>query len=162
MGIVIERKTYEILEPGVYPAIVESIEPAEGVYGPQLKWQFVLLDHDGEDEKRILAWSSQTLTAKSKLNEWATAILGAAPDRLDLDDLINRRCQLALKIAEGKDGQLYNKVDGVYPWRAQRGTARPVAQAAEPVKSPPPAPAAAPANDDEETPEELWETLGKR
>lgn len=138
MGITIQRKVYEVLDTGLYAAVVADIEAADGQYGPQLKWTFVLLDF--EDEHKVLAWSSQALTAKSKLGLWAEAILGELPEELDTDDLINRKCQLELVIQQGKDGAEFNRVNSVRPWR-QRAAARP-AQAPRPTptaKSAPPA-----------------------
>jgi len=128
MGMVIKQTTAELLPVGEYPAVIAAIEPAEGTFGPQLKFTFELTGvHEG---KMLMGWCSQSFNGKSKLFAWAKAAFARdIPLGWDLqvDTLLNRAVILAVTKKVGQDGSEYNRIDSVLPMRALA------------VKAPPPA-----------------------
>ena len=140
MGLKLQMTTYTPVPQGYYRAITADVESTEGQYGPQLKWKFELLDEEHAGHK-LTAWCSAVLSPKSKLNKWATAILGTIPadGMLDVDDLVNCKVMLDVIVETGKDGAEYNKVRDVLPWKKTTRPAIPQrpAQPAQPVKAAP-------------------------
>ena len=140
MGLTLQMQKYVPVEQGYYRGIVTEVESTEGQYGPQLRWKFELLDEEHEGHK-LTAWCSAVLSPKSKLNKWATAILGSIPadGMLDVDDLVNAKVMLDVIVEPGKDGGEYNRVREVLPWRKQQRPAVPQrpAQPVQPVKAAP-------------------------
>ncbi len=106
--MIIEKTVYTVLDTGVYPATVESIEETTGQFGPQLKVKFDL----GNDNS-LSAWTSQALSDKSKLGQWTKAILGAIPETLDTSTLIGKPCRLSVVLKAKDDGTEYNRIDAV-------------------------------------------------
>jgi hypothetical protein len=106
--VIIEKTIYTVLETGVYPATVESIEETSGQFGPQLKVKF-----DLGGDNHISAWASQALGEKSKLGKWTRAILGNIPETLDTASLIGKPCRLSVTVKTRDDGTEYNRVDEV-------------------------------------------------
>ena len=109
----IEKTEYVVLDTGTYAATVSAITPADGKFGPQLEWMFRL-----DDGSPMKAWTSTSLSAKSKLGLWTRAILGDIPEMLDTEDLVGRPCRLSVLIKVGDDGNEYNRVDAVLAPRA--------------------------------------------
>lgn len=110
-----------------YPVEIKEIGAVDdGQFGPQLKWLFDLGDVenvDGEVEpKTLTAWSSQTLSAKSKLYQWATAAGWEASDMLTIEDLIGKRVLISVTLEKRTDGTVGNKVNGVLPIRRKATT----------------------------------------
>ena len=138
MGLTLQMQKYIPVEQGYYRGIVTEVESTEGQYGPQLKWKFELLDEEHAGHK-LTAWCSAVLSPKSKLNRWATAILGSIPadGMLDVDDLVNAKVMLDVIVEQGKDGE-FNKVREVLPWKKpQRPIPQRPAQPVQPVKAAP-------------------------
>lgn len=106
--MIIEKTIYTVLDTGVYPATVDSIEEATGQFGPQLKIKF-----DLGNNNYLTAWTSQSLSDKSKLGQWTKAILGGLPDSLDTNALIGKPCRLSVVIKARDDGTEYNRIDAV-------------------------------------------------
>jgi len=106
--MIIEKTTYTVLDTGVYPATVDSIEEATGQYGPQLRVRF-----DLGNGTYLSAWASQALSDKSKLGKWTKAILGNIPSALDTSTLIGKPCRLSVAIKTRDDGSEYNRIDEV-------------------------------------------------
>lgn len=143
MGITVQRTKSEPLPPGPYVATIESVEQAEGKFGPQVKAKFLLEDAEVAG-KTLTGWASLTFSPKSKLYGWArAAIFGGRdiPDSLaafECETLIGRRVTLAVTTERGTDGEVYNKVKDVLPYKAApRPTPRP-------APAPQPAPDAQP------------------
>lgn len=113
--VIINKTSYELLDVGTYGAQVESVEVADGQFGPQVKIRFAL---DGSTAV-LTGWASQKLCDKSKLGKWTRALTGSIPDQLDIDSLAGLRCQLAVVIETKDDGAQYNKIYDVLPPKAK-------------------------------------------
>ncbi len=110
-----------LLDEGMYPAVVTKLEPSDGQYGPQLKWYFDV-EH-GDESVEVTAFGSNRkegkLGRKTKLREWAEAILGRPlqqGERLRSDDLLNKPCRVKITIVDTEKGE-FNKVEKVLPAR---------------------------------------------
>jgi hypothetical protein len=65
-----------VFSEGIYPAVVERLEPQDGVYNREyLRWSFNLKTAKGE-EVTCTGLTSTTFTPKSKFYKWASAITG--------------------------------------------------------------------------------------
>jgi hypothetical protein len=110
-----------MVEPGFYRGKLSEITEEDGQFGKQLRFQWVILDEDGEaTDKEIRSWASCKWHEKSKLYAVAKALLKAKcpqpPAPIDTDNLINRRADLevvAYKKADGSDG---TKIGNIYPY----------------------------------------------
>lgn len=118
-----EAPTHENLEPDTYDAFLLDIEERDGVdpqTGQPTKywiWTFEL-DVDGRKVSRTAA-SSARLTPKSKGGKWAFAIKGSPLTFLpgqpfDWGQIIGKPCRVDI-IPDLKDGQIFDKIDGVKP-----------------------------------------------
>ena len=107
----LQQRVYEPIAMGEYPATVTAITSTEGQFGPELQFDFTLAD---TAQTRIRAWAGATLSPKSKLGRWVQAILGKLPRELDTDELIGKRCIVAvLNKVRSTDGTTYNRIDDI-------------------------------------------------
>lgn len=108
----------QVLKRGVYPSRVASVDEDDGQYGPQLKIIFELTEGRARGQQ-VFGWCSQTLTPKSKLTQWATALMpGVTIGRgyaLNPDDLVGCEAQLVLGIKVGTDGVERNAIESLLP-----------------------------------------------
>ena len=138
MGIQVTRTETQPLPAGLYAATIEGITQEEGKFGPQLKTKF-LIEEEGFEGKTLTGWASLTFSPKSKLFGWIKAAVFSGreiPETykvFDSDQLIGRRVFLSVTTEKGSDGELYNKVKDLLPFRRS---------AAQPIPSAPPAPVA--------------------
>ena len=111
-----------MLEPGFYRAqITEILEEPDGKFGPQFRFQFVVLDTGGDQtDQEIRGWCSQKWHEKAKLHEWAKAILGrkcpAATENFDTDKLMSKRCDLEVIANPKPDRPDGTKISKLYPF----------------------------------------------
>ena len=151
----IAMRTYEVIDPGMYPATIAEIKPETGKFGDQLKVKFLLED---QDATTLTAWTSTSFSPKSRLFGLARAAFGGndfPPGfTLDTDKLIGRRLLLMVTVKPKGDGSgEFNKVEEFLPLKAPKAAFQPA-----------PAPAAAPATNGsqrpavatEDEPPELW------
>ncbi len=82
----------------------------DGQYGPGLKWIINIDGETAEDGSAVDTWafSSQTLSPRSKLYKWAKGILGeqalpAAGETFDLGRLVGARVKIMFEQAPGVD-----------------------------------------------------------
>jgi len=112
MGIRIEQTVYETLPDGAYPAIVEDVTTEDGLYGPQLAWQFkVNVRHS--KEVTLKGWCSAKFGPKTKLRAWTAAALGSPIEPgyvFDSEDVIGRPVQLTVIAHTKEDGSESNRV----------------------------------------------------
>ncbi len=98
-----------ILESGTYPATVTSIEPDDGQYGAQLRFEFTVDGQRDENSNPItlLAWASQKLSPQSKLWAWWVALTGKPPEvgaTHKSSTLIGKKCRLVIEEVETDNG----------------------------------------------------------
>lgn len=120
---VIQWTEFNGVEPGNYSAVIESIEDTDGQFGPQLQFEFRVLDSGGnQTDATVRGWCSSKWGPKAKLYGWATAILRnkcpKANQPIDTDVLIGRKCDLVVKEYAKPDGQKGTKIDAVYPFKS--------------------------------------------
>ncbi len=108
------------VDAGDYSAVITDIEDEDGQFGPQVRLQFVILDDDGDQTKdQIRGWASQKWGPKTKLYDWARAVLGKkcpGPGQpFDTDKLINRKCDIRVEEKAGPQGPR-SFIAGVFPF----------------------------------------------
>ncbi len=112
------------VEPGTYSALITEItEKPDGLYGPELQFQFVILDDEGDEtDQEIRGYCSAKWGEKAKLYKWAKSVLGqkrVQPQMpLDTDKLLKRKCDLVVIGYTRKDGAPGSKVDDVFPFKS--------------------------------------------
>jgi hypothetical protein len=127
--MLIEKMVYETLDTGVYHATVREITITEGKYGPQLQWDFDLVE--GGSQR---GWTGVNMSPKAKLTKWVLAIIGQVPDAIETNTLIGKPCRLSLVIDTKEDGSEFNKLDAVLaPRVATKAKARPQPEAPPPT-----------------------------
>jgi len=130
----LDPKEFSLIPTGSYPATIQSLEEAEGKFGPQFRWMFDLgriVDVDEvEDEKLLVGYTGQELGSKSKLWAWVAATGLDPAEGIDTEDLIGRRVVLDVTIEPRKDGLgEYNAIHGL-----RRPKAKPAKAGAKPVE----------------------------
>ncbi len=120
---VLTWKDQKTLDSGYYPTVITDIEETEGNYGPQLQFQFVVLDAEGDQtDSEIRGWCGMSWGEKSKLYAWSKAILGKrcpGPGQpMDTDRLKNKKCdiQVEVKPNQTQPGQFRSSIVGVFPF----------------------------------------------
>lgn len=132
--------TYDVIEPGVYPAEIDSVTPEDPNprfedSRPQLKFIFNVTDPEIDDAK-VFAWTGQTYGPKSKLRPWLAALMpdfDPDKDELDTEDLVGLKCRIVVTLKKGEDNVERNRVGEVLPLE-QRGR-RQAQPAAQPAKT---------------------------
>ena len=107
------------LDAGVYPAVVESVEPVPGgQFGDQVKL-FLKTEEISDDGDPIIlwAWASMKLTTMSKLYGWVTAITGTPPEigkRFVVDEMLTGKpCRVQLSEETLTDGTTRKRVTDI-------------------------------------------------
>lgn len=121
---------YQVFKPyaaGNYQAKCAAIaDGPNGEYGPSLEFKFLLLGEEDENgnEVYVSGLASKTFSSRSKLGQWAAALLGVESFdtgyRLDTDELIGRKCELTLTIEPNAKGEKVNKIKALVPARAKK------------------------------------------
>jgi hypothetical protein len=116
MAVVLEQEKLDVLDTGIYRARVNSIEADEGQFGPQVKFEFEILDEPYAD-RTLVGWCSAKFSVRTKLFKWTRGILGRriqVDERFDSDKLVGRECRLSVTIKiRADDGTEFNKIDEV-------------------------------------------------
>lgn len=128
----ISLKSYETIEPGVYPASIVEVKPEAGQYGDQLRVKFLLED---EANTALSAWTSTSFSPKSKLYALARAAFGGREFdpgfTLDTDRLIGRRLRVMVTVKPRTDGAGdFNRITEFYPLQPPKAAMAPTAQTA--------------------------------
>lgn len=154
MGIQIKRTASEPLPEGMYEATFQELTEEEGKFGPQLKAKFQI-EAPGYEGRTLTGWASRSFSPKSKLYGWVKAAVFGGRDipetyqTFDSDHLIGRRVLLLVETAKGSDGETYNKITTVLPYRpaapakaqpAVTGKTQPAAVTARPAANVAPEP----------------------
>jgi hypothetical protein len=121
---VIQPTTYVSVEPDIYSARISKIESeTHEEYGPQLKFTYTLLDAEGEEsDDELWAWAGAKWNPKTKLYEWASAILGkrcpSPEEPFDYDLLIGKKCDVKVENVKNKAGQDRTAITKLYPYKS--------------------------------------------
>jgi hypothetical protein len=128
MGIQVQRTKSEPIPAGLYAATIEDVAQETGKFGEQLKVKF-LIEEEGFEGKVLAGWASLAFSPKSKLYGWVRCAVFGGRDVpadyqvFDSDHLIGRRVFLSVDTAKGDNGEIYNKVKDLLPYR--RSAAQP-------------------------------------
>jgi hypothetical protein len=149
MPVVVEMKSASDfdsapLEEGIYNATIRDIQSKPGKFGPMLSWCFAL----EEDPERLVWGSCSNIWSNhpnNKLNKWLVA-LGHhhnPGDRLDLEELKEKACQILTKNNTDANGKVWSNVIDVLPAPRTAGQPKPQPKP-KPQASAPSAPAPTP------------------
>lgn len=122
MAIITARKE-TVLPVGDYGLEVLGVTHEQGQFGWQFKFEFVVTAPKkfAELEKRLVAWTNDSNTIKSKFIKWVSAIYNREiidGEQIDTDKLIARRV-IGVIITEDKDDGTYNKIYALKPYGKQ-------------------------------------------
>lgn len=159
MGIQVQRTEGPAPMPaGLYAATIEEVAQETGKFGEQLKVKF-LIDEEEFAGRTLTGWASLTFSPKSKLYGWVRAVVFGGKDIpegyqvFDSDHFIGRQVYLSVSTEKGDNGEIYNKVKDLLPFRrnAAQPTAKPAPQApnAQPPATEPRAASATPSRPSE-------------
>lgn len=135
MPLIAKRIEFDVPQPGVYPAVVRSVESEQHPeWGERIKVVFELLNHQQEDGQltRVQKSHSFKLTRKAGLTATVEQLLGRrltqeeAVAGFDLESLRGIECQLALtQETATTTGNKYAAISTIYP-RADGDDVQPV------------------------------------
>jgi len=100
---------------GIYPAVVDRLEPQTGNFGEYLRWNFMVPTTKGE-AITVTGLTSTIFNNRSKFYKWATAVKGKEfvdGEELDTDTLHNQKCRVYLTIKDLDGGGSINQVEKV-------------------------------------------------
>lgn len=109
-------KPQPVLNRGIYPAVLVSIEPRESGGRSYLVWAFEIASRGGSIV--VKTSSSTSFGVKSKARTWVEALLGRAlqpGESVSTDDLLGARCLLVLGQRQRDDGSVFNTIEQVLP-----------------------------------------------
>ena len=152
----IAMRTYEAIDPGMYPATIAEIKPETGKFGDQLKVKFLLED---QDATTLTAWTSTSFSPKSRLFGLTRAAFGGSDFPpgfvLNTDKLIGRRLMLMVTVKPKGDGSGdFNKVEEFLPLKPHRAAM--ATPAAQPAARPATNGSQRPTDATTEEPPDLW------
>ena len=92
-------KNDELLEPGAYPALLQSIEQKETQYGERLLWLFYVPEEGAE----VAGFTSLSSSRQADAFLWATALNSEIADKhaWGTEDVEGRKCTLVVLIYPG-------------------------------------------------------------
>ncbi len=108
-----------VIKDGTYRASLTGIRQFTNTYGPRIGFEFTITDgqHKGE---RVMRSTAPQLTAKSKLSEVIEGITGEPladtdlANGFDLEQLLNRPCNILVLQSKSKTGTVYSNVERVF------------------------------------------------
>ena len=103
----------EVLEEGVYPAVLVNVEEKDTKFGERLMWTFHLPEKNAE----VVGFTSMSPSTRANAYQWAQAIMGAIDPGVGWgpEDVIGGECTVVLGVAEDAQGVEKNKVVRVRP-----------------------------------------------
>lgn len=120
----IEPTKFVTVAPDIYSAEITAIQQeTHEEYGQQLKFTFTLLDAEGDlSDDEMWAWAGAKWNPKSKLYEWAQAILRkkcpSVDEVFDWDLLLHKKCDAKIELVKTKSGQERTAITKLYPYKS--------------------------------------------
>lgn len=108
-----------LVKDGTYRAVVSSLKQFSNAYGERVGFEFCIKGGQFDGEKVMRSTATQ-LSKQSKLAEVIEGILGRElTDKelqggFDLDDLIDRECNILVLQSKSKTGAVYSNVERVF------------------------------------------------
>jgi len=117
LAITIEKKSYEIPDPGTYSAQITSVTLEDGEYGEQIRFSWDAVDGAFED---LWYFCSKTLSQQSKLGKLCVTLRNCdfsdLPSQVEIEDLIGKEGQVVIEHSTSKSsGNVYAKITTVLP-----------------------------------------------
>lgn len=112
---------YELLKPGVYDAVVDSVDEDHSKMFDKDQYKFVFRTSTRSAQVLLFVWCSAVLSPNSKLASWASTIIHQGkvlPENikeLDTNDFIGKSCQLVVSNARNKAGIEQNRIESILP-----------------------------------------------
>ena len=105
-------KSDEPLEPGVYSAVLRSVEEKDTKFGERLLWIFDIPELGAE----VAGFTSRASSRRAFAFLWATALNPSIADRKSwgAEDVVGRGCTLVVGVYDSAQGKK-NKVIEVQP-----------------------------------------------
>lgn len=109
------------VEPGMYKAIVKSIERKAGKHGDYLRWMFEVVDDEEFEGETVSGITNGKITDKSAIYRWAKAILGldevAVGETIKISRCIGKECRISVdeKPDKNDSSKTFTNVDKVLP-----------------------------------------------
>ncbi len=131
----IPKKTIVLIDEGVYPATIKSMEKGAGNFGEQIKFTF-----DLGNQFKLTGWTSTNYSEKSKLFLWTKAVLADTFDPkadFDTDWLLGKKVLIQVSKRMGTDGNTYNKIETVLGLPKQSAALQPAPVQPVPAQSDP-------------------------
>ena len=108
-----------LIKDGTYRAVVSNLKQFANTYGERIGFEFTIQggQFDGE---RVMRSTAPQLSKQSKLAEVIEGILGRElTDKelqggFDLDDLIDKECNILVLQSKSKTGAVYSNVERVF------------------------------------------------
>ena len=124
MGYKLELRHFDVIPAGEYPAKITNVEKDDGQFGEQLRFTFSLQPNKDGERRELIGWTSFVFSNRSKLFKWVRSVLfdgGQIPRDyvLETDDLIGRPAVLVVIKKLSDDGEEFNKIVDVLPYRQQ-------------------------------------------
>ena len=104
MGITIEAE--ELIEPGVYDALIDSVDSIEGKYGERLQVAFAL-----DDGRTVIGFFAPKATSNNKTGMLFEKTLGELRTA-DSDELIGKTVKILVEHKQS-DGRTYVNVSKI-------------------------------------------------
>lgn len=100
---------------GKYNAVIDTVEPTEGQYGPQLKLTFILQDTVANENFSVIEWVKPQISAKYPMFGDLLALVGITDKEGELDEtkLVGRECVVDTLLKPGKDGMNYLRIQRI-------------------------------------------------
>ena len=118
MGFWMKVRIDEVLNEGIYRAVLENVEEKDTKFGERLMWTFRLLDQNAE----VVGFTSMSPSTKANAYLWAAAITGQINPTTGWgpEDVIGGECVVFVKATEDAQGTKKNKVVKVKPPRKSK------------------------------------------
>lgn len=113
MSIYMNVRTDEALEDGSYEAVLENLEKKQTKYGQRLMWLFRIEEHNAE----VAGFTSLSESTQANSYRWAVALNSDIVSRgsWGSEDVVGKKCTLAVESYEDDNGREKNKVVRVKP-----------------------------------------------
>jgi len=108
-----------VVPDGTYQATLSKVSQFENAYGQRIGFEFTL-SGKGVDGMKVMRSTSPVLSAKGKLAEVLTGLMGRELTQKDLssgvdvEKLIGSECKVLVLQSKGKNGATYSNVERIF------------------------------------------------
>lgn len=108
-----------IVPNGTYKAVLTNVTQFQNIYGHRVGFEFTL-QNEGVTGAKVLRSTSPVLSAKGKLAEVLSGLLGRQLTNeelatgVDVETLIGKECEILVLQTKGKNGETYSNVERIF------------------------------------------------